>query len=136
MHKYSWIWLNAARMNYLCPTWVLIKSCYIKILACQHPFAFHLEANVYHGWINQAVYYCSWLLHDACTLYACCHHAVHHFALNILSINTDGFQTNVKILLLTLNLVYLQPCTFKIIVHLTYFYTLIRNTEIINNMWL
>ena len=32
-------------MNYLCPTGVLIKSCYIKILACQGPFAFHLEYN-------------------------------------------------------------------------------------------
>ena len=32
-------------MNYLCPTGVLIKSCNIKILACQGPFAFHLIWN-------------------------------------------------------------------------------------------
>ena len=32
-------------MNYLCPTGVLIKSCNTKILACQGPFAFHLEYN-------------------------------------------------------------------------------------------
>ena len=32
-------------MNYLCPTGVLIESCNIKILACQGPFAFHLEHN-------------------------------------------------------------------------------------------
>ena len=32
-------------MNYLCSTGVLIKSCNIKILACQSPSAFHLEYN-------------------------------------------------------------------------------------------
>ena len=43
-------------MNYLCPTGVLIKSCNIKILACQDPFAFHLEYNTNGSFRDQGAY--------------------------------------------------------------------------------